>query len=68
MMPNKQRMKSWGVIAARAPPTKTPTEKRGGEMLSKVSYLNPAEGGTTHTQSKLPLSVIRHLNACPERN
>lgn len=49
MMPNKQRMKSWEVIAA--PPPQTPTEKRGGGMLSKVSYLNPAEGGTTHTHS-----------------
>lgn len=42
-------MKSWEVIAA--PPPQTPTEKGGGGMLSKVSYLNPAEGGTTHTHS-----------------
>lgn len=72
MTPNKQRMKSWGVITA--PNGK---EKAGGGgwgsggeggVLSKVSYHNPAQGGTTHTQSKLQLSVIRNLNACPERN
>lgn len=55
-MPNKQRMKSWGVIAA--PPMAKREGKRGG-VLSKVSYLNPAQGGTTHTHT-VQAALISH--------
>lgn len=45
-MPNKQRMTSWGVIAA--PQQNREREGKKTHTLTKLSYLNPVEEGTTH--------------------
>lgn len=56
-MPNKQRMKSWEVIAA--PPPQTPTEKRGGGECSAKFLISIQLKEEPHTHT-VQAALISH--------